>query len=164
MATVLKSAGRRFRENENRIDKFRLLTDVSRQGKGLEPENLNFDVRRLDPGQYSAAYHFHHAAEEMFMIISGSGTLRTPEGLEVVDAGDVVFFEKGETGAHQLYNHTDGPCVYLDVRTFFGSDVCEYPDSNKVYIVPSGEIFDKTARLGYFDWEEDIDDKWKELG
>lgn len=92
MATVLKSAGRRFRENENRIDKFRLLTDVSRQGKGLEPENLNFDVRRLDPGQYSAAYHFHHAAEEMFMIISGSGTLRTPEGLEVVDAGDVVFF------------------------------------------------------------------------
>lgn len=163
MATILKSTEREFQENANRIDNFRLLTDISRIKKGVEPQNLNFDVRQLNPGQYCSAYHYHRFAEELFLIISGSATLRTPGGLEIVTGGDLIFFEKGETGAHQLYNHTPEPCVYLDMRTFLGYDVCEYPDSNKVYLVPTGEIFDKDVQLGYFDGEEDIKDKWKEL-
>lgn len=163
MATILKSTEREFQENTNRIDNFRLLTDISRIKKGVEPQNLNFDVRQLNPGQYCSAYHYHRFAEELFLIISGSATLRTPGGLDIVTGGDLIFFEKGETGAHQLYNHTPEPCVYLDIRTFLGYDVCEYPDSNKVYLVPTGEIFDKDVQLGYFDGEEDIKDKWKEL-
>lgn len=163
MATILKSTEREFQENANRIDNFRLLTDISRIKKGVEPQNLNFDVRQLNPGQYCSAYHYHRFAEELFLIISGSATLRTPGGLDIVTGGDLIFFEKGETGAHQLYNHTPEPCVYLDIRTFLGYDVCEYPDSNKVYLVPTGEIFDKDVQLGYFDGEEDIKDKWKKL-
>lgn len=163
MATILKSTEREFQENANRIDNFRLLTDISRIKKGIEPQNLNFDVRQLNPGQYCSAYHYHRFAEELFLIISGSATLRTPGGLDIVTGGDLIFFEKGETGAHQLYNHTPEPCVYLDMRTFLGYDVCEYPDSNKVYLVLTGEIFDKDVQLGYFDGEEDIKDKWKEL-
>lgn len=163
MATILKSTEREFKENENRIDNFRLFTDISRMNKGVEPQNLNFDLRRLNPGQYCSAYHYHRFAEELFMIISGAATLRTPKGLEVVNKGDLVFFEKGETGAHQLYNHTTEPCIYLDIRTFLGYDVCEYPDSNKIYLVPSGEIFDKDVQLGYFDGEENIKSKWEEM-
>ena len=97
------------------------------------------------------------------MIISGAATLRTPKGLETVESGDLIFFEKGETGAHQLYNHTEDPCVYLDVRTFIGFDVCEYPDSNKINLLPMDEIFDKGAQLNYFDGEENVQDKWKEI-
>jgi uncharacterized cupin superfamily protein len=100
------------------------------------------------------------------MIISGFATLRTPEGLEIVENGDLIFFETGETGAHQLYNHTAEPCVYLDVRIFTGFDVCEYPDSNKVNFMQSksDEIFDKNAHLSYFEGEENIRDKWKQIG
>ncbi|KAA6299961.1 MAG: hypothetical protein EZS26_003898 [Candidatus Ordinivivax streblomastigis] len=163
MATILKSDQREFKEDANKIDKFRLFSDVSRSKKGINPQNLNFDLRQLNPGQYCSAYHFHRYAEELFMIISGSATLRTPNGLEVVDSGDLVFFEKGETGAHQLYNHTTEPCVYLDVRTFIGYDICEYPDSNKLFIVPTNEILDKNAQLNYFDREENIQDKWKQI-
>jgi uncharacterized cupin superfamily protein len=97
------------------------------------------------------------------MIISGAATLRTPEGLEIVESGDLIFFEKGETGAHQLYNHTAEPCVYLDIRTFIGYDVCEYPDSNKIFLAPFYEIFDKDAQLNYFDGEDRVQDKWKEV-
>lgn len=163
MATILKSAERDFQENENRIDNFRLFTDISRMSKGVEPQNLNFDVRQLNPGQYCSAYHYHRFAEELFLIISGSVTLRTPQGLEIINSGDIAFFEKGETGAHQLYNHTTEPCVYLDIRTFLGYDVCEYPDSNKIFLVPTGEIFDKDIQLGYFDGEEDVKNRWKEM-
>jgi uncharacterized cupin superfamily protein len=97
------------------------------------------------------------------MIISGSATLRTSAGLEVVETGDLMFFEMGETGAHQLYNHTTEPCVYLDIRTSIGYDVCEYPDSNKILLDPSFEIFNRDAQLNYFDGEENIRDKWEQL-
>ncbi len=160
MAAILKKDQRVFKEDPGKIDGYRIFTDLSRVKKGIEPENLNFDLRQLNPGQYCAAYHSHRYAEELFMIISGSATLRTPEGLEVVSSGDLIFFEKGEKGAHQLYNHTIEPCVYLDIRIFIGYDVCDYPDSNKVYLVPSGEIFDKNAQLNYYHGEENIQKKW----
>ena len=145
------------------MDGFRLFSDISSINKGIKPQNLNFDLRQLNPGQYSAPYHFHRFAEELFMIISGSATLRTPNGLEIVNAGDLIFFEMGETGAHQLYNHTTGTCVYLDVRTFIGYDVAEYPDSNKIFLAPSYEIFNKGTQVNYFEGEENIKEKWDQL-
>ncbi|MDX9881530.1 MAG: cupin domain-containing protein [Prolixibacteraceae bacterium] len=154
MATILKAEEREFTESPKKIDHYRIFTDVSRIKKGINPENLNFDLRQLNPDQYSAPFHFHRYAEELFMIISGSATLRTPDGLVIVTNGDLIFFEKGETGAHQLYNHTAEPCIYLDIRTYIGYDVAEYPDSNKILLAPSFEIFDKDSQVGYFDGEE----------
>lgn len=153
MATIIKSNQREFREEPNKIDKYRLFSDISIKQKMTTSENLNFDVRQLNPGQHSAPYHFHRYAEELFMIISGSAMLRTPTGSEVVTIGDLMFFEKGETGAHQLYNHTAEPCTYLDVRTFIGYDVCEYPDSDKVLLAPTMEVFKKDSVVDYFDGE-----------
>jgi len=163
MATILKPSERDFNEDANEIDNYRILTDISRIKKGINPQNLNFDLRQLNPGQYCAAYHFHRYAEELFLIISGSATLRTPEGLEIVNSGELIFFEKGETGAHQLYNHTTEPCVYLDIRTFIGYDVCEYPDSNKIFLAPSYEIFNKSNQVDYFEGEENVKEKWGQL-
>jgi uncharacterized cupin superfamily protein len=86
--------------------------------------------------------------------------------LEIVETGDLIFFETGQTGAHQLYNHTEEPCVYLDIRTFLGFDVCEYPDSNKINLIQStsDQVFDKNSPLHYFDGEENVQDKWKQIG
>lgn len=163
MATILKSEQREFQETPNKIDPYRLFTDASRIKREVKPENLNFDLRQLNPGQYSTPYHFHRYAEELFMIISGSATLRTPHGLEIVNGGDMIFFEKGETGAHQLYNHTTDTCIYLDIRTYLGYDVAEYPDSNKILLAPSFEIFNKNSQTGYFDGEENIKDRWNQI-
>jgi uncharacterized cupin superfamily protein len=163
MATILKSDQREFQASPNKIDPFRIFTDVSRAKKGINPENLNFDLRQLNPGQYSAPYHFHRYAEELFMIISGSAKLRTPGGLEIVNSGDLLFFEKRETGAHQLYNHTAEGCVYLDIRTYLGYDIAEYPDSAKILIAPSFEIFDKDTQTNYFDGETNIKDQWDRI-
>jgi uncharacterized cupin superfamily protein len=97
------------------------------------------------------------------MIISGSATLRTPAGLETVGSGDLIFFETGESGAHQLFNHPEELCVYLDIMTFTGFDVCEYPDSNKINFMPMDEIFGRDSQVNYFDGETQILDKWKQL-
>lgn len=163
MATILKSTQREFAESPNKINNYRIFTDLSRAKNGIAPKNLNFDLRQLNPGEYSAPYHFHRYAEELFMIVSGSATLRTTEGREIVNTGDLIFFEMGETGAHQLYNHTQEACIYLDIRTFIGYDVCEYPDSNKILLAPSFEIFSKDAKVKYFEGEENAGEKWKEI-
>ena len=88
MAKILKSNQREFQESPNKIDKFRIFTDISRAKNGINPQNLNFDLRQLNPGQYSAPYHFHRYSEELFMIISGSATLRTPDGFDVCEYHD----------------------------------------------------------------------------
>ncbi|MCG6188321.1 cupin domain-containing protein [Maribellus maritimus] len=163
MAKILKANQREYLENPNKIDNYKIFTDSSREKNGIKPENLNFDLRKLNPDQYSAPYHFHRFAEELFMIISGSATLRTPDGLEIVNSGDLIFFEKGETGAHQLYNHTSESCVYLDIRTYNGYDIAEYPDSDKILLAPSFEIFDKNVQADYFDGEKGIKDIWNQL-
>ncbi len=162
MATILKANQRDFQESLNKINPYRIFTDVSRAKKGLNPENLNFDLRQLNPDEFSTPYHFHRYAEELFMILTGAATLRTPNGREIVNSGDLIFFEKGENGAHQLYNHTTEPCIYLDIRTYLGYDIAEYPDSNKMLLAPSYEIFNKDAQPGYFDGEEDIKDRWEQ--
>lgn len=163
MATILKIDEADFRPNANRIDGFRLFTDAQRESKGINPKYLNFDLRKLNPHEYNAAYHFHRYAEELFVIMQGCATLRTPDGLEVVRRGDMIFFEAGENGAHQLYNHTDAPCVFLDLRSYIGYDVCEYPDSDKIIVVPDGETFRRSEQYPYFDGETDVDSVWDEL-
>ena len=163
MATIFKANQREFKEVPNKMDNFRIFADMSIENKGIKPENLNFDLRQLNPGEYSAPYHFHRFAEELFMLVSGSATLRTSKGLVVVNSGDLIFFEKGETGAHQLYNHTEEPCIFLDIRTYLGYDLCEYPDSNKIFLAPSYEIFDKGSQLPYFKGEENIRDRWEQI-
>lgn len=163
MATIIRKEERDFQPNPDKIDGFRLFTDISRERRGVRPNYLNFDLRRLDPHQYNAPYHFHRYAEEMFMLLSGSATLRTSAGLDVVNEGDILFFEAGETGAHQLYNHTDAPCFYLDMRSYIGHDVCEYPDSDKIILVPNGETFRRGGECPYFDGETEPDAIWERL-
>ena len=163
MATIFKAEKREFREDPNKIDNFRLFSDISIKKRGLNPKNLYFDLRLLNPGQFSAPFHFHGFAEELFMVLSGSMTLRTPEGLEIVTSGDLVFFEMGATGAHQFYNHTSEPVTYLDIRTYIGFDECEYPDSEKILIAPSFEIYKKDSQSTYFEGEKDILEKWASL-
>ncbi len=127
----------------------------------VNAKNIVFDIRKLAPKKYSYPFHFHHNAEELFYIISGEATLRTNESKKIVKEGDIVFMEIGATGAHQLYNHSDSLCIYLDLRTKNNIDIVEYPDSNKINFMPQFEVFNKeSGKANYFDGEENPKDFW----
>lgn len=128
----------------------------------LKSKHLQFDVKILDPDKYSYPYHFHRNAEEIFVILSGKVMLRTPSKFIELNEGDTVFFEMGPEGAHQLHNHTQEPCRYLDIRTDLGLDVCEYPDSGKINILPYREIYQSSDKVDYFNGEENVKDKWQQ--
>jgi len=159
MAKIFNAKSMSFEKRESRIPEF-LWHTSPRLAELSNAKHLQFDMRSLDSGKFSFPYHFHRAAEELFVILSGEATLRTPEGFQKVSEGDVVFFEEGAKGAHQLYNHNDFPCIYLDVRTTIGIDVCEYPDSGKVNILPNREIFEKSSSVDYYKGEENASAKW----
>jgi uncharacterized cupin superfamily protein len=152
-----------FEKRECRMPEF--LWHTSPQlAKLSNAKHFRFDIRSLDPDKFSFPYHFHRAAEELFVILSGEATLRSPQGFQKVYEGDVVFFEEGAEGAHQLYNHNDSPCIYLDLCTTIGIDVCEYPDSGKVNILPYKDIFESSSSVDYYKGEENVSAKWpKEL-
>jgi uncharacterized cupin superfamily protein len=163
MATVFKHKNQEFREDANKIYPYRLFSAFPRLSQRVDAKHLIFDMRQLNPGQFSFPYHFHRNSEELMMVISGEMTLRSPNGFEILKKGDIVFCELGEAGAHQFFNHSEEPCTYLDIRTQIGIDVAEYPDSGKINILPAREIYKKDVPVDYFQGEENIAEKWKAL-
>ena len=148
-----------FEKKKSRIPEFEWHMSP-RLGKLVNSKYLEFYIVSLDSGKFSFPYHFHRGAEELFMILSGEATLRSPEGFQKVVQGDLIFFEEGPSSAHQLYNHGDAPCVYLDLRTTFGIDVCEYPDSGKINILPFLEVFESSSKVDYYKGENNTARNW----
>ncbi len=163
MATFIDPEKLEFGNNPSALTRFDIHTLTPRLSKMSDSKQLIFDMRKLNPGKYSFPYHFHRNSEELMYVISGEMTVRTHEKLKILKEGQMVFFELGETSAHQFYNHSDSPCVYLDIRTNLGFDVTEYPDSGKVNIFPFGLIFEKGTQVDYFKGEEDVENTWKQL-
>lgn len=96
MASIIHTAESDFKPNPNKIDGFRLLTDTLRNNMGINPQYLNFDVRRLMPEQFNAPYHYHRYADELFYIISGIAELRTCEGLSKMYQPEIYYSLKPE--------------------------------------------------------------------
>jgi len=163
MAIIIKPSDFEYQGNPSVPAQFDLLTLSPRLSKMTNSKQLTFDLRQLNPGKYSFPYHYHHNSEELMYIISGEMTVRTPEGLQNIGAGEVAFFELGETSAHQFYNQSESPCVYLDIRTNMGFDVTEYPDSDKVNVFPFGLIFEKDKQVDYYHGEDKVEEIWENL-
>ncbi len=159
MPRIFRKKDLRFEKRESLLPEFAWHTSP-KLAKAVNAQYLDFDVRSLDPGLFSFPYHFHRAAEELFFILSGVATLRSPEGFQKVAPGDLVYFEEGPASAHQLYNHGDSPCVYLDIRTTPGIDICEYPDSGKINILPRLEVFESASKVGYYKGEDQVARHW----
>jgi uncharacterized cupin superfamily protein len=64
--------------------------------------------------------------------VRGRPTLRTVDGEQDLEEGDVVCFRRGKEGFHQVSNRTDAPIRVLMLSTLLAPDIVEYPDSGKV--------------------------------
>jgi uncharacterized cupin superfamily protein len=104
---------------------------AKRLPRAEEKPGLGATVYELDPGDF-VVYHFHHAWEELLVVLRGRPTLRTPEGERRLVEGDAVHFPTGPDGAHGLKNETDQPVRILMASTISSPEVCEYPDLRQV--------------------------------
>jgi uncharacterized cupin superfamily protein len=104
---------------------------AKRLPRAAEKPALGATVYELDPGDF-VVYHFHHAWEELLVVLRGRPTLRTPEGERRLAEGESVYFPLGADGAHGLKNETDDPVRILMASTLSSPEVCEYPDLRQI--------------------------------
>lgn len=129
---------------------------------GRDPES--FDLRKRHPfdlallripkGKALCPYHSHSAESELYLVVSGEGTVRDKDGTTTVTAGDAFFFGPGE--AHQLANAGEEDFVYYVIADNPRGDSCYYPDSGKFAVMKEGtdEVIVKGTETDYFDGEE----------
>jgi len=134
--------------------------ESARLAEGTAAEKLGASLDILPPGKRGCPYHLHHAQEEMFLILEGSGTLRVADEMLPLKKGDVIFIPAGPEYPHQIINTSDAPLKYLSVSTQQTPEICEYPDSHKFLAEGSpgsGKPFEAIRRdrenLDYWDGE-----------
>jgi len=126
-------------------------------GAALGAELLGATIYETPPGEKLWPYHWELGCEEVAVVVSGTPTLRTPDGERLLAPGDLVAFPEGEAGAHQLRNDSDVPFRVLIASTKSGVYVAGYPDSGKLMIdaLSHGRrtILRDASELDYWDGE-----------
>jgi uncharacterized cupin superfamily protein len=129
---------------------------------GRDPESLDlrkrhpFDLAlvRIPKGKTLCPYHSHSAESELYLVISGQGSVRDKDGSTIVTEGDAFFFGPGE--AHQLANAGEEDFVYYIIADNPRGDSCYYPDSGKFAVMKEGndEVIVNGNETDYFEGEE----------
>ena len=118
---------------------------------------LGCSVFDLPPGQKLFPYHFEYGNEEWLIVLTGTPTLRQPEGEDELSPGDTVCFPAGPAGAHQVINRSPSPSRFLIFATNIEPAASVYPDSNKIGIWPGPDCEELLVRRGegldYWDGE-----------
>jgi uncharacterized cupin superfamily protein len=118
---------------------------------GLGGHPFDLELGRFAPGESGCPYHSHSSQWELFFILQGRGSVRTPQGTLEVQAGDLVLQEPGD--AHQLRNTGTDELEYLLVADNPTTDIWHYPDSNKWGFNAPRRFF-RTSEVDYWDGEE----------
>jgi uncharacterized cupin superfamily protein len=134
-----------------------------RLARHLEGELLGASVYQLPPGERSFLAHFHHANEEMLIVLEGEPTARVEGGELRLRSGDALLFRRGPAGLHQIINRHSEPARIIIVSTMIAPEVAEYPDTGKlaVFAEPPGSgrpdslkrFLRADATVGYLDGE-----------
>jgi uncharacterized cupin superfamily protein len=133
-----------------------------RAGARAGSHELGATLYEIEAGGAISPYHFHHANEELLIVISGRPLLRTPEGSRRLAPGEVVAFPPGADGAHRVANpEDDEPARVLLISTMRFPEVADYPDTGATLTLtqpgagkafageaPYMEVFEEGMRRG----------------
>ncbi|MGD9788204.1 MAG: cupin domain-containing protein [Sulfuricellaceae bacterium] len=101
-------------------------------GPRIGARKLGYNITAVPPGKSAFPLHNHHANEEMFFVLQGSGELRIGGDVHPIRAGDVIACPPGgKEKAHKITNTGTEELRYLAVSTKLSPEVVDYPDSGK---------------------------------
>ncbi len=102
-------------------------------GEPLGLKGMGCQLHIVPPGKRAFPYHRHHGADELFIILSGTGEYRFADRRLPIRAGDCLGAPSGGA-AHQVVNTGTEDLRYLVASINGEFDVVEYPDSGKVSV------------------------------
>ena len=123
--------------------------------EAIGAEHLSGTLFELPPEQKAGPYHWEAAKEEWLVVLTGTPTVRHPDGESRLRPGDVVCFPTGPDGAHQVINRSSAPSRFLMFSNLADPNVIVYVDSGKVGVrgdlgLPGGANYDLNAPLSYW--------------
>jgi len=121
-------------------------------GPLIRAEALGASIYVLDEGQAVCPYHWE-SEEEWLLVVEGRIVVRTPEGEEEVEAGDLVCFPAGPEGAHKTTNRRPETARIAIFSTKTDPAIAVYPDSDKIGIFPPGKLFRLSDAVDYWEGE-----------
>jgi uncharacterized cupin superfamily protein len=148
-------------EPEGGSDKFRSV--MKRLGPVIGAKQLGCSYMEVPPGKRAFPFHNHHANEEMFIVLDGSGEIRIGDATHPICAGDVIACPAGgpET-AHQIVNSGGETLRYYSISTMRTPEVAEYPDSGKFAAISYDPDGDRKSPALRFDGRlESAVDYWE---
>jgi uncharacterized cupin superfamily protein len=130
---------------------------------GREPQSLDLSKRhafdlewnRVPPGKRNFPYHSHSAQWELYLIISGEGSVRHKDGTTEAVAGNAFVF--GPDEPHQLINSGKEDLVFYVIADNPIGDSAYLPDSGKWKVSKSSaadRVVIKGEEIDWFDGEE----------
>jgi uncharacterized cupin superfamily protein len=131
-----------------------------RLGPLLGSAHLGATIYELEPGNSNCPYHYEYGNEEWLLVLSGTLTVRHPDGETELGPGSLTSFLEGPRGAHKLTNKGDETVRLVVISTKVDPSMAVYPDSDKIGAWPApGENRDKVmvrrenAGTGYYEGE-----------
>jgi len=130
---------------------------------GREPASFDLSKRhpfdlewnRVPSGKSNFPYHAHSAQWELYLVISGSGTVRHKDGTIEVVPGDAFIF--GPDEPHQIISSGAEDLIYYVIADNPIGESSYYPDSGKWKVNKSSaadRVVIKGQETDYFDGEE----------
>ena len=133
---------------------------MDRFGPRLGAQRFGGSVYVLPPGQSVCPYHYEYGCEEWLVVLTGTLTLRDPDGERELEAGDLVLFVEGPQGAHRLTNRGEADARLLLFSTKQDPAIVVYPDSGQIAAFTGSDDGDDDVRLfredgarGYYERE-----------
>ncbi|KYH25449.1 cupin domain protein [Halalkalicoccus paucihalophilus] len=82
---------------------------------GIEAFNFNVAILEADDRLSQNHFHYHENQQELFFVVEGRCRVETTEEGFEMGVDEAVAFEKGEAGAHVIYNPFEEPCRVVAV-------------------------------------------------
>jgi uncharacterized cupin superfamily protein len=126
-------------------------------GERAGGRQLAVKVYDLPAGQSVCPYHYEYE-EEWLLVLAGSVQLRTAEGEEELQPGELVCFEPGPRGAHKVTNSTTAAARVMMFSNARSPAVAVYPDSEKIGLWPGNPADEvmlrrRDGQVDYWDGE-----------
>ncbi|HKY93088.1 MAG TPA: cupin domain-containing protein [Nevskiaceae bacterium] len=127
----------------------------------LGATRIGVNLTTVPPGKAAYPYHHHHANEEHFYVVRGTGRLRFGDAVHPLKPGDYVFCPPGGPEvAHQFLNDGTEDLVFLAFSTKQTPEVVGYPDSGKIGVRPVSYFLEGPHRFLVREDQRDYDGYW----
>ncbi len=126
-------------------------------GKALGAQALAVKVFEIPAGQHVCPYHYEYE-EEWLVVLDGAVGVRTPDGEQTLERGEIVVFPTGPTGAHKVSSGGEATARIMMFSSAREPAVAVYPDSDKIGVYPGNAddlviLHRRDGAVDYYDGE-----------